>query len=233
MQIPTDDVLAIQRYERMSIETEVRGVPVFNSTEFSLVNNVTEVYLADIESTSKDKLNFTWECIDFSESQMVIQLYFENPLFVSATDEPSQLLIVFNNETALLDIEGHTLDPDLELSRRIPTQMDSKLGEQLDGATTAASNSAKIFLAGEFILSMFFVGGLSQLLKLNQNLSVIVHMQLLNVQSPPNAQVFFSKLLSIVAFDVIDGLPIEDKMVEWLGIQQTEPLLPEFDILGY
>ena len=47
-----------------------------------------------------------------------------------------------------------------------------------------------------------------------QNLSVIVHMQLANVKTPANAQIFFSKLLSIVAFDVIDGLPVEDWVVK-------------------
>lgn len=66
-----------------------------------------------------------------------------------------------------------------------------------------------------------------------QNLSVIVHMQLVNVQSPPNVQGFFSKILSIVAFDVMDGLPVEDWLTETLDMPVTQPLMINFDTLGY
>ena len=43
----------------------------------------------------------------FTESQMVIQLYFENPLYVSAALETSQLNIVFNGEAS--DVNGNRL----------------------------------------------------------------------------------------------------------------------------
>ena len=72
-----------------------------------------------------------------------------------------------------------------------------------------------------------------------QNLNIIVHLQLVNVQTPTNAQIFFSHLLSIVAFDVIDGLEVgdgvelEDWLQEKLEMPDTTPLTINFYALGY
>ena len=72
-----------------------------------------------------------------------------------------------------------------------------------------------------------------------QNLSFIVHLQLVNVETPANAQIFFSHLLSIVAFDVIDGLEVgdgvelEDWLQEKLEMPDTTPLTINFYALGY
>ena len=58
-------------------------------------------------------------------------------------------------------------------------------------------------------------------------------MQLVNVSTPTNAQLFFSKLLSIVAFDIIDGTPIEAMIGDLFVLQETDPLTINFDALGY
>ena len=62
---------------------EMNGLPISNFTNYSRINNETvlindtyhhmlEVSLIDIEETALDKLNFTWECIDFTETEMVL-----------------------------------------------------------------------------------------------------------------------------------------------------------------
>ena len=94
-----------------------------------------------------------------------MQLYFENPQFVSTTSTPPRLKIVFNN-TSLININGDKLDLNLELSKSVPSQMEISLGEKIDGAANFAANTAKTFFAGSFILNLFFIGGLSQLLNM-------------------------------------------------------------------
>ena len=162
---------------------------------------------------------------------MVIQLYFENPLYVSAALRTSQLNIVLNGEAS--DVNGNHLQPNTTLKREIPRQMDSQSGEVTEQVASLAANSVKSVFGVSFILNLFFIGGLAQILSMIQNLSVIVHMQLVNVQSPPNVQGFFSKILSIVAFDVMDGLPVEDWLTETLDMPVTQPLMINFDTLGY
>ena len=113
--------------------------------------------------------------------------------------------------------------------------MDYLYGAEFDQAATIATDTAKVAFSSSFFLNAFIIGGLSHLLNMIQNLSIIVHMQLVNVKTPANAQIFFSKLLSIVAFDIIDGLPVEDWLIENLQIfvQDTLPLTINFDALGY
>ena len=95
------------------------------------------------------------------------------------------------------------------MTRDIPRQIDPALGETLDTAAGAAADATKVAFTSSFFFQLLFIGGLSALLHMIQNLSIIVHLQLVNVKTPANAQIFFSKLLSIVAFDIINGTQIE------------------------
>ena len=68
-------------------------------------------------------------------------------------------------------------------------------GTTLNETMAVAANTAKKFLTGSFIVNFFLKTGLSELLGLIQNISIIVHLQLINVRTPANAQIFFSHLL--------------------------------------
>ena len=54
--------------------------------------------------------------------------------------------------------------------------MDPKAGESLDLVSSIAADTTKIALSSSFLMNLFFIGSLSQLLSMIQNLSFIVHM---------------------------------------------------------
>ena len=147
---------------------------------------------------------------------MVLQLYWENPLVVSTSDIPHSLRLIFNGQAVFADVNGNQIKSQMELTKEIPRQIDPSVGAELDLVATLAADTTKFVFSTSFLLNLLFIGGLSSLLQMIQNLSKIVHMQLVNIKTPVNAQIFFSKLLSIVAFDIIDGTPIEDWMVSTL-----------------
>ena len=137
---------------------------------------------------------------------MTIQLYWDNPGLISiSTDGPQVLQITFNSQILFKDVEGKAVFPRQTLTREIPRQIDPALGESLDVAAGAAADATKYAFTSSFFFQLLFIGGLSTLLQMIQNLSIMVHLQLVNVKTPANAQIFFSKLLSIVAFDIING----------------------------
>ena len=108
-----------QRGERRlisgSITDELEGMVFGSSSQnfknFSMINNSTilldgqvlpsiQVSLvpADPETTCSDVLGFDWELVQFSGTEMTIQLFFETPMCVSgASHEEDELLITFND----------------------------------------------------------------------------------------------------------------------------------------
>ena len=74
-------------------------------------------------------LGFTWECIDYTDTEMVLQLYFEYPLIVSTTEESHTLKLVFNGQEVFKDVTEKYVWPRLELRKELPRQMDPILGE--------------------------------------------------------------------------------------------------------
>ena len=96
--------------------------------------------------------------------------------------------------------------------------MDPETGEDVESLANVAAATTKFFFSASFFVNLFLVGGLSQILSMIQNLSIIVHMQLVNVKIPATAHIFFNSLLSIVAFDIIDNSPIEDWLIDMLDV---------------
>ena len=83
-----------------------------------------EIYIIDAEKSTKGKMNFTWECVDFTEYEMVLQLYFDYPAFISVSDKPQSIKLVFNSQTAFKDVSERIVWPGFELTKRLPRQMD-------------------------------------------------------------------------------------------------------------
>ena len=115
--------------------SEVAGLPVSNFTNYSRINNSTvwindmqhhalDVSLIDVDESVADNLSFSWECIDFTETEMVMQMYFENPSFVSSSSNAQSLRLVFILQEVFQDTDGKVIRPMLELRGEIPRQID-------------------------------------------------------------------------------------------------------------
>ena len=64
-----------------------------------------------------DKLNFEWECIDYTETEMVLQVFFDNPPIVSTAEEPQILKVVFYAQDVFKDVTDKYIWPMFEVRR--------------------------------------------------------------------------------------------------------------------
>ena len=83
------------------------------------------------------------------------------------------------------------------------------------GVTAAASSAASMSL--NFILNIVMSTSFNQMLSAIKNVQIIVHLTLLSVVVPANAQLFYGAIAEMVAFD-----PVEMDMVLDLGFK-TRP----------
>ena len=115
--------------------SETGGLPVSTYTNYSRINNSTvwingiqhhalDVSLIDVDESIADDLSFSWECIDFTETEMVIKMYFENPSFVSSSSNAHSLKLIFNLQEVFKDTSGRVIRPMLELRGIMPRQID-------------------------------------------------------------------------------------------------------------
>ena len=124
--------------------------------------------------------------------------------------------------------------PMLMNKKEIPRQMSLEKGEQVDSGSQAALAASSSALGASFVINLCFIGGLNQIFSMIQNLQVIVHKQLVNLNTPANAQIFYSKILKLAAYDLFGELfDLDNKIPETLGIADSDPLTVNFDALGY
>ena len=58
-----------------------------------------EAFVVDYnEGGVVEMLGFTWELIDFSEKEMTMQIYFDNPKFISANQQHHVFKLVFYDQ---------------------------------------------------------------------------------------------------------------------------------------
>ena len=155
--------------------SDVIGLPMKNYTNYSEINNETMwmnetqynmlgLHVIDGDQSVLDTLNFTWECIDYTENEMTLQLYFDYPMYVSITDRPQSLRLIFHDQTLFKDINGKMVWPTLELRKELPRQMDPVSGAQLQEAAELAADATKTVFASTFFVNLFLIGGLNHLL---------------------------------------------------------------------
>ena len=90
--------------------------------------------------------------------------------------------------------------------RAMKAQMDASTGAALDAASDVAQAGAAATFGLSAILQLLFMGSLNNILSVIQNLQIVVHRMLANTKTPANAQIFFAKICTIVAYDIFGVL---------------------------
>jgi hypothetical protein len=78
-------------------------------------------------------------------------------------------------------------------------------------------NSSKAAVIANFALNMILSGALQQMLAAMKKMQLMIHMLLINVEIPPSCQIFFSSLLKLVTYELID---ISSYIREGLNLQE-------------
>ena len=81
-----------------------------------------------------------------------------------------------------------------------------------------------------FALNMMLSGALQQMLAAMKKMQLMIHMLLINVEIPPTCQIFFSSLLKLVTYELID---ISSYIREGLNLQEDAGFSSNFEQMGY
>ena len=118
--------------------------------------------------------------------------------------------------------------------RAMKAQMDASTGAALDAASDVAQAGAAATFGLSAILQLLFMGSLNNILSVIQNLQIVVHRMLANTKTPANAQIFFAKICTIVAYDIFGVLlDLGNNVPKYMDLPSTGPITVTFEALGY
>lgn len=118
----------------------------------------------------------------------------------------------------------------VEVSKPVPQQMDAGLAATLQKAAITIQNSSKAVVVVNFAMNMVLSGALQQMLSAMKKMQIMIHLLLIDVQIPPACQIFFSSLLNLVTYELIDISPYLRK---GLKLEEDSGFTDNFEELGY
>ena len=69
------------------------------------------------ESSNRDKRAFMWDFIAYNDSRLELQLFFENPKYVSQGLEPDVLVVKLLDSEVFRDVQGNQIEEWTEVRR--------------------------------------------------------------------------------------------------------------------
>ena len=131
------------------------------------------------------------------------------------------------------DPEGNLIVDEHNMRKPIPTQLDPGTAQAIEVIGTTAGASVGASFSFNVVLNLIISQGLNQMLSSIKNLQVIVHLTLIHVVIPANAQIFFSMIFEIIAFDPVN---ISEQVIEFFeldGDAVPHDISHNFHSLGY
>lgn len=161
--------------------------------------------LVPSDPTLKDQLGFEYSVRTFTDEELSLNFFFENPTSVSSYEKDT---LVFKLDN-FRDREGSIIYDNFEIRKKMPRQASPAAVEVAESAGAAASAAVGASTSVNLVLNILLSGSLNQMLSSIKNLQVIVHLTLLTVNRPAITKPFFSKLFEMISFDPIN---IEDQI---------------------
>ena len=86
---------------------------------------VLKIYLITSEDSLEENMEFTWNITDFSDTNLKIQVTFENPIYVSASTEKDKLQIVFMDSLKFISYKNLPIEKRYATNTKtVPKQID-------------------------------------------------------------------------------------------------------------
>jgi hypothetical protein len=108
--------------------------------------------------------------------------------------------------------------------------MNPAQGKKLSLIAGMVGQSSKWMVVVNFVKNALIGGSLSEMFGATNKLQLMVHLLITNVKIPANAQIYFSQLLQLVTFSLID---LEPLLRRWLHLQDQMDFNKNFFALGY
>ena len=159
------------------------------------------MYIEPSEWTDATKLSFEVKVLEFSSNRLSMQLKFENPAYVSTTNDKDVLVLRMDN---FRDPDGKLIADEFLLRKNLPNQMDADYAVKIEQASQAAGGLIGAGFSFTAIVNLVVGSRMNEMLGSVKNLQLIVHLTLMHVMVPANAQVLFSAIFEYVTFDLFD-----------------------------
>ncbi|TNV87623.1 hypothetical protein FGO68_gene4551 [Halteria grandinella] len=178
----------------------------------------------------------SWQVVDFTPSQLKIQIVFENPLYISKNNYKDDLEVIFLNGEYFISQETLvTIKKDTTLTKQIPRLLSKDSATTLltsaSGGSQASMNSIVI---GNLAMNIVMSASLQYLWGMINVMQLIIHMSQFNVQFPSNALFFYGLIKDISNFDVVPD-SIKEKLLSFgssLSSNQSEESTNILDNMG-
>ena len=176
---------------------------------------------------------FTWEPKSWSESELKIKVSFASPYEVSADYEKNTLQVrVWNEELFIRQSDFAQLpftDEARNLTKTIPLQISEGAAAALAAVGDSVGSGGQILTIGILVLNLVASYSMNQILSQVRSLSMITHLQMMQLNVPPSAIIFFSALFEFVTFDIVPTEDIYEKTFAWENVPYSESA----DNIGY
>ena len=165
--------------------------------EWLLIVEALELRVSPGEYSDENRLNLTWEMIDYTESQLYLQLYFEYPDRVSEYIEYDTLEVYFWGVEWFKSEEGVPVRYGTRLETPIIRQIDPVLAGRLGELGHYISLGIACFL----LLTVVLTRRLLPTWMFLNSLQLISHLSLFKSRLPPTAAYFMSQFIDIAKFN--------------------------------
>ena len=177
------------------------------------------------------QLAFTWTCSNFTSTFIEFSLNFTNTTVVSTNPQMEEIKINFIGKQYFAAEDGQPITANhSSVASNIPMQLKPAEAVSLGRLASSISTSTKAVVVSNFIMNLLQGGTLSSLFGAIGKLQIMVHLLITNVRIPANAQIYFSGLLELVTYSIVDTEPL---MRKWLNLTDGKDFNPNFYALGY
>ena len=169
------------------------------------INPVLNISMIPGPDSNDSLLNFTWTCKAFTTLYMDVLMNYTYYDQVSINDVQDSIKLNFygNKYFKANDTQTFVYSQSI-ITNLVPPQIDHKTGKALSILTNSLTATTKLVVVFNFILQIILSGSLQMMFSAMKKLQIIIHLLLINVFIPPNDSMFFSTLLSLVNYNIIN-----------------------------
>ena len=118
------------------------------------------------------------------------------------------------------------------MSKDLPPQViPGTLTDAVAAAGDSLQTTSTTFLAGNAVMNIFLQGSLNQVWGMINNLQIVIHAPLIQIQFPGNAFMLYEVMITVATFDILPTDNIYPGIFPDLSIEK--PLNSKFERLGY
>ena len=136
---------------------------------------------------------------------------------------------VWDDQLFVRQSDYDTLPKLYETSKEIPLQTEAGMAATLTAIGESVGDGGKFVTVAIVILNLTMSYSMNQILSQVRSLSMITHLQMMQLNVPPSAIIFFSGLFEFVTFDIVPTEDIYSEVFAWDNIPYSESA----DNIGY